>query len=106
VTVQGYPAKPHGINTEGLRRRGFSSTDILTIRRAYKTLYREGLALDDAKAVLGRGAIASPVLAPLVAFLADSGRESPADPGRGTRCARRPLPRRRDHRHRRRRAFR
>ena len=74
VTVQGYPAKPHGINTEGLRRRGFSSTDILTIRRAYKTLYREGLALDDAKAALARDALASPVLAPLAAFLADSGR--------------------------------
>ncbi len=74
VTASGYPSKPHGTNSEGLRRRGFTAEDILTVRRAYKTLYREGLALDDAKAVLARQAEASPVLAPLVAFLADPGR--------------------------------
>ncbi len=50
VTVQGYPAKPHGTNNEGLRRRGFAADDILQIRRAYKTLYRENLTLDDARA--------------------------------------------------------
>lgn len=74
VMASGYPAKPHGINSEGLRRRGFAADDILAVRRAYKTLYREGLALDDAKAALARGAEATPVLAPLVAFLGDSGR--------------------------------
>jgi UDP-N-acetylglucosamine acyltransferase len=74
VTVQGYPAKPRGINAEGLRRRGFTADDILAARRGYKTLYREGLALDDAKAALALGARTAPVLAPLVAFLADPGR--------------------------------
>jgi len=74
VTAAGYPAKPHGTNNEGLRRRGFSAEDILAVRRAYKTLYREGRPLDDARAELVRAAQASPALAPLIEFLADTGR--------------------------------
>jgi UDP-N-acetylglucosamine acyltransferase len=74
VTVQGYPAKPHGTNNEGLRRRGFSADDILAVRRAYKTLYRQGLTLDEARAAIADGAARSPVLEPLAAFLATAGR--------------------------------
>ncbi|MEO6929743.1 MAG: acyl-ACP--UDP-N-acetylglucosamine O-acyltransferase [Casimicrobiaceae bacterium] len=74
VTVQGYPAKPHGTNNEGLRRRGFSPDDILAVRRAYKTLYRQGLPLDDARATIAAAAADAPVLAPLAAFLAAPGR--------------------------------
>ena len=74
VTVQGYPAKPHGTNNEGLRRRGFTPDDILSVRRAYKTLYREGLALDEARARLAGEAASAPALVPLATFLAESGR--------------------------------
>lgn len=74
VTAAGYPAKPHGTNSEGLRRRGFSAADLRAVRRAYKTLYRENLSLEDAKAQLGAAAAAAPVLLPLTAFLAQSGR--------------------------------
>ncbi len=74
VTAAGYPAKPAGTNNEGLRRRGFTTEDIAQVRRAYKTLYREGLALADAKAALVRAAAVAPVLAPLVAFLDESTR--------------------------------
>jgi len=74
VTAAGYPAKPAGTNNEGLRRRGFAADDIAAVRRAYKTLYRDGLSLDDAKAALTEASASSPVLAPLVAFLAESGR--------------------------------
>jgi len=74
VTVSGYPAAPHGINSEGLRRRGFSDEDIPAVRRAYKTLYREGLSLENAKAALTVASATSPVLAPLVEFLAVPGR--------------------------------
>jgi len=74
VIVQGYPAKPHGTNIEGLRRRGFAPADILAVRRAYKTLYREGLSLDDARARLLESALEAKVLAPLVEFLAEPGR--------------------------------
>jgi UDP-N-acetylglucosamine acyltransferase len=73
VTVQGYPAKPAATNSEGLRRRGFSATDIAAVRRAYKTLYREGLSLEDARAAIARAAAESPALEPLAAFLADPG---------------------------------
>jgi UDP-N-acetylglucosamine acyltransferase len=49
VTAAGYDAKPHGINAEGLKRRGFATDDITYIKRAYKTLYRKGLSLEEAK---------------------------------------------------------
>ena len=74
VTVAGYPAKPRGTNSEGLRRRGFSTADIAAVRRAYKTLYRDGLALEDATSLLAQAAAATPVLAPLVAFMTEPGR--------------------------------
>jgi UDP-N-acetylglucosamine acyltransferase len=74
VTASGYPAKPAGTNNEGLRRRGFSAADIATVRRAYKTLYREGLPLDQARAALAQAAQDAPLLEPLVVFLATSSR--------------------------------
>jgi UDP-N-acetylglucosamine acyltransferase len=74
MMVQGYPAKPHGTNSEGLRRRGFTAEDILAVRRAYKTLYREGMALEDARVVLIQAAATAKALVPLVEFLAVPGR--------------------------------
>ncbi len=74
VTVQGYPAKPHGTNNEGLRRRGYSADDILAIRRAYKVLYREGLSLEEARDRIASAAATTPALAPLAQFLAGAGR--------------------------------
>ena len=50
VMASGQPASPHGINSEGLRRRGFSPEQINDIRNAYKVLYRSGLTLEQAKA--------------------------------------------------------
>ena len=52
VMALGYPATPHGINSEGLKRRGFSKESIMLIRSAYKTLYRQGLTLAEALEVL------------------------------------------------------
>jgi UDP-N-acetylglucosamine acyltransferase len=49
VTAAGYDAAPHGINAEGLKRRGFSPDSILQIKRAYKALYRNNLTLEEAK---------------------------------------------------------
>jgi UDP-N-acetylglucosamine acyltransferase len=69
VTAAGYPAKPAGTNGEGLRRRGFAPADIALIKRAYRTLYRDGLTLEDARAALAGDMQDAPVLAPLVAFL-------------------------------------
>ncbi|MGH8800464.1 MAG: acyl-ACP--UDP-N-acetylglucosamine O-acyltransferase [Casimicrobiaceae bacterium] len=74
VTVAGSPAKPHGTNSEGLRRCGFSGDDIAAIKRAYKTLYRQGRPLDQARAEIAAAARAAPALQPLAAFLELPGR--------------------------------
>ncbi len=50
VTASGNPSAPHGINSEGLKRRGFSSGAIAALKRAYKALYRNGLKLEEATA--------------------------------------------------------
>ena len=48
VMASGHGASPFGLNSEGLKRRGFSKESILAIRRAYKEVYRKGLSVDDA----------------------------------------------------------
>ncbi len=53
VMVSGNTAQAHGINTEGLRRRGYSAERISAIRRAYRVLYKDGLGLADARTALG-----------------------------------------------------
>ena len=74
VTAAGNTAQPYGINSEGLRRRGFAPEDILGIKRAYRTLYRSNLSLEEAKAELQRQAGECLAVAPLVQFLAESTR--------------------------------
>lgn len=74
VTASGYDANPHGINAEGLKRRGFSADSITNIKRAYKTLYRQSLTLDEAKVVLKQQALTTPELSLLVEFLNQSTR--------------------------------
>ena len=49
VIAAGDKASPHGINVEGLKRRGFSSETISALRQAYKVLYKDGLSFEDAK---------------------------------------------------------
>ncbi len=46
--ISGQPAEPRGINSEGLKRRGFTTEQISTIKHAYRLLYRRGLKLNDA----------------------------------------------------------
>ena len=74
VTASGYDANPHGINAEGLKRRGFSAESITNIKRAYKTLYRQSLTLDEAKVALTQQALKAPELSLLVEFLNQSTR--------------------------------
>lgn len=42
VKVSGYYAKPFGLNTIGMQRRGFTPETIKRLRRAYKIIYRNG----------------------------------------------------------------
>ena len=74
VLASGNPCAPHGINSEGLKRRGFSSDTIAAIKRAYKTLYKSGLSLDDAKAEIRTQLDEYTELRPLADFLATSER--------------------------------
>ena len=74
VLVAGKPSQPHGINSEGLRRRGFSAQTILQIKRAYKQLYLSHKRLDDAIKALREMVPATPEIGPLVDFLAEPGR--------------------------------
>ena len=74
VTVSGNPAKPHGINSEGLKRRGYSSDDLRAIKRAYRLLYREGRSLEDARTAIAEAAGECAALGPLSDFIAVSNR--------------------------------
>ena len=74
MLVSGNPAAPHGINSEGLKRRGYSSATIIAIKRAYKTLYKSALSLVDAKNAIEQQLDEHPELQPLAEFLAHSER--------------------------------
>ncbi len=74
VTAAGYDAKPHGINSEGLKRRGFSPESITQIKRAYKALYRNGLSLEEAKVELANMQKDCPEIIMLSDFLTVSTR--------------------------------
>jgi UDP-N-acetylglucosamine acyltransferase len=74
VTAAGNMAHPYGINKEGLKRRGFSPETIAGLKRAYKTLYRKGLTLEDAVGELKAQAAACPEVQPMLDFIARSKR--------------------------------
>ena len=74
VMASGNTAEPHGINAEGLKRRGFSAEGLSAIRRAYKTLYKSGLRFEEAAAQIALAAESCAELRPLKDFLASAGR--------------------------------
>jgi UDP-N-acetylglucosamine acyltransferase len=74
VMAAGNMAKPYGINSEGLKRRGFSPQTIQALKRAYRTLYRSGLGLADARGALEQQAAACPEVRPILDFLSRSKR--------------------------------
>lgn len=46
--ISGHMAKPHGLNSEGLKRRGFTSEAISQLKKAYKIIYRSNLTIEQA----------------------------------------------------------
>ena len=74
LLVAGTPAEPKGVNSEGLKRRGFGPDQIANIRNAYRLLYRSGLKLAVATEQLQALAADQPELLPFVQFLAVSER--------------------------------
>lgn len=74
VMMAGNSASVHGLNREGLKRHGFSAEAVETLKRAYKILYRSGLALSEALAQLEEMAASSPEVRRLADFVAASTR--------------------------------
>ena len=74
ITVAGNPAAPHGLNAEGLKRRGFSADALSALKRAYRTLYKSGLTLAEAQAAIAAEAATVQELGALADFLAITGR--------------------------------
>lgn len=74
MKVAGSFAEAHGINAAGLKRRGFSADALAGIKRAYKTVYRSGLTLEEAKRTLEEQVVQCPEVAPFLEFFADASR--------------------------------
>lgn len=74
VMVSGYSAAPHGLNVEGLKRRGFSAETIAQLRRAYKIIYRSNLTVKEAIEQLKTLAVDCPEVDLMVSCLEKSKR--------------------------------
>lgn len=74
VLVEGNTARARTINREGLKRRGVDKDVIASLKRAYKTLYRQGLTLQEALRKLRTDFADVPEVAQLVEFIEASTR--------------------------------
>ena len=70
VKVSGYYAKPFGLNTVGLQRRGFTAEAVTELKRAYRIIYRNGLTV--ANALNELKALISPEVQQLIQFIENS----------------------------------
>lgn len=70
----GYRAEPAGLNSEGMRRNGFSAEQIANVKNAYKEIYLRDLPLDEAKNQIAQWAQNQPELVILQQFLETSRR--------------------------------
>ncbi|MCP8898601.1 acyl-ACP--UDP-N-acetylglucosamine O-acyltransferase [Gilvimarinus xylanilyticus] len=74
VMVTGAPAAAKSINSEGLRRRGYTKTQIAAINRAFKIIYRRGHTVDEALQQLQQMQADEPVVELLIDSLKSSKR--------------------------------
>lgn len=74
VMCEGNRAIPRGLNTEGMKRRGFNAEQISAVKQVYKLLYKEGLSYDEACERIGEMAQKESALALFVDFFARSKR--------------------------------
>jgi UDP-N-acetylglucosamine acyltransferase len=73
VTASGNRAKLFGLNVIGLERRGFSKEEIVTLKRAYRILFRSALSLEAALKKI-EGQLEGPHIQELVTFIRSSER--------------------------------
>lgn len=74
VMIAGHTTSACGINTVGLRRRGFSSSAIDHLRRAYKVIFRKGLTVQQAVSELEQMQVDCPEIVPMMDALNQSSR--------------------------------
>lgn len=74
IMIAGHTTAACGINTVGLRRRGFSSSAIDCLRRAYKIIFRKGLTVQQAVAELELLQKDCPEVLPMIDVLNQSTR--------------------------------
>ena len=74
VKVSGYYAKPFGLNIVGMRRRGFSTETMMSLRRAYKVIYRKGLTVKQALEHLNEMLLTCPEIQLFIDFIHSSER--------------------------------
>jgi|TARA_B110001454_G_scaffold149474_1_gene138875 UDP-N-acetylglucosamine acyltransferase len=74
VKVRGNPAKPFGINSVGVKRLGFSSDVIESLKSAYRTLYRKKLTTDEALSELKESTTIIPEVGSFIASVESSTR--------------------------------
>ncbi|KTD15908.1 acyl-ACP--UDP-N-acetylglucosamine O-acyltransferase [Legionella israelensis] len=74
VMIAGHTTSACGINTVGLRRRGFSSSVIDQLRRAYKIIFRKGLTVQQAIMELELMQQECPEIVPMIDVLNQSTR--------------------------------
>ncbi len=74
VKVSGYYAKPFGLNSVGMKRHGFSDEALLILRRAYKTIYRKSLTVNEAINELCKMVVDCAEVQPLIDFIKASER--------------------------------
>ena len=74
LLVAGYDAEASGLNSVGLKRRGFSPDKILQLRRAYKIIFRQGNTVEQAVIQLKEMAIECPEVEHFINGLTNSHR--------------------------------
>ena len=78
VMGAGDPFRPAGINSEGLRRRGYDADTVSALKEAYKLLYRRNLKVEAAavamRSLQEERPYARDAIEPLAAFLERGGR--------------------------------
>jgi UDP-N-acetylglucosamine acyltransferase len=74
VRAAGNPSRPFGLNSKGLARRGFTAQALAALKHAYRTLYRGGLGLEEAKRELEAQAAAFPEVRRFLDFIVRSKR--------------------------------
>lgn len=72
--VNGSPARTHGLNSEGIKRKGFSKEALKALRDAYKIIYRSNNTIEVAKTELKTLADEFPEVSNMLKFIEQSER--------------------------------